>query len=103
MTNSKSPLIRDIERDYGSITPVSATFQRDGASVVNDSNRDSNPGVIASNVGMLLILSAQFFAAFMNISVKMLNSLDPLVHALEVGHFSILITESQPQSNRLLS
>jgi hypothetical protein len=37
-----------------------------------------------SNAGLLLIALSQAFAAFMNVSVKMLNGLDPPVHALEV-------------------
>jgi hypothetical protein len=85
---SESPLTRDIERDYGSIAPVSTIRQRDGA-IADDSKKPSDGGIIANNVGMLLIISSHFFAASMNISVKMLNHLDPPVHALEVGCFSL--------------
>lgn len=85
MTSSESPLIRDVEH-YGSIPPTSAICQRDSDGVIeNDSNKSSAPGFIARNAGMLLILSSQFFFALMNISVKMLNRLDPPIHALEVG------------------
>lgn len=57
--------------------------------MANDSSRSSVPAIIANNVGMLFIISSQFFFASMGISVKMLNSLEPPVHALEVGCFSI--------------
>ncbi|OJA11334.1 hypothetical protein AZE42_04936 [Rhizopogon vesiculosus] len=84
MTNSESPLIRDVEHNYGSIPPTSAICQHDGATA-KESNR---PGVLAgftaSNAGMLFIISAQFFYACTSISVKMLNSLDPPVHVLEI-------------------
>ncbi|KAJ8597256.1 drug/metabolite transporter superfamily [Rhizopogon salebrosus TDB-379] len=83
MTSSESPLTRDIERDYGSIAPVSTIRRRDGT-IADDSKKPSDRGIIANNVGMLLIISSHFFAASMNISVKMLNHLDPPVHALEV-------------------
>lgn len=87
MTSSESPLIRDVEH-YGSIPPTgtSAISQRDSDGVIKtDSNKSSVPGFTARNAGMLLILCSQFFFACMNISVKMLNRLDPPIHALEVG------------------
>ncbi|KAJ8597255.1 DUF6-domain-containing protein [Rhizopogon salebrosus TDB-379] len=83
MNNSESPLIRDVEHSYGSVAPTSAICKHDLA-MANDSNRPSAPGFIARNAGILLIISAQFFFACMSISVKMLNRLDPPVHALEV-------------------
>jgi hypothetical protein len=86
MNNSESPLIRDVEHSYGSVAPTSAICKHDVA-MANDSNRPSDPGFIARNAGILLIISAQFFFACMSISVKMLNRLDPPVHALEVGRF----------------
>ncbi|KAG0704050.1 hypothetical protein DFH29DRAFT_873999 [Suillus ampliporus] len=77
MRNNESPLIHTIEHNYGSTQPAS-TCQDDGA-IANE-----RTSIIASNAGMLLIISSQFFFACMNISVKMLNSLEPPVHALEV-------------------
>jgi hypothetical protein len=89
MTTTESPLIRDVEHNYGSIaSPTSAVSQRDGAAA-DGSGRPNVPGFIARNTGMLLIISAQFFFASMNISVKLLNRLDPPVHALEVGRFPV--------------
>lgn len=41
-------------------------------------------GFVRSNAGLLLIMLAQLFFACMNVSVKLLNSLDPPVPALEV-------------------
>ncbi|OAX39820.1 hypothetical protein K503DRAFT_51166 [Rhizopogon vinicolor AM-OR11-026] len=67
MTSRESPLVRDVEHNYA-----------------NDSNQPSLPGFIASNAGILYIISAQFFFACMNISVKVINHLDPPVHPLEI-------------------
>lgn len=98
MTSSESPLIRDVEHNYGSVAPTSALSQRDEA-ISNDSNRPKVPGFTTRNTGMLLVISAHFFFTCMNISVKMLNRLDHPVHALEVGYFCLrylndLISES---------
>ncbi|KAJ8597259.1 DUF6-domain-containing protein [Rhizopogon salebrosus TDB-379] len=83
MTSSESPLIRDVEHNYGSVAPTSALSQRDEA-ISNDSNRPKVSGFTTHNTGMLLVISAHFFFTCMNISVKMLNRLDHPVHALEV-------------------
>ncbi|KAG0704048.1 drug/metabolite transporter superfamily, partial [Suillus ampliporus] len=64
-------------------TSQSTSIYQDDEAIPNDSRR-SVPGIIASNVGMLFIISAQFFSACMYISVKMLNSLESPVHALQV-------------------
>jgi len=84
MTSTESLLVRDIEHNYGSIPPTSDICRDDGKKT-NDSSRLSVPGIIASNAGILFIISSQFFFASMGISVKMLNSLEPPVHALEVS------------------
>ncbi|KAG2123784.1 uncharacterized protein EDB93DRAFT_1195131 [Suillus bovinus] len=57
-----------------------STSQDDGA--IN--RRLKVQGFIANNAGMLYIIASQFFFALMNLSVKMLNSLEPPVHAFEV-------------------
>ncbi|KAG2148840.1 integral membrane protein DUF6 [Suillus clintonianus] len=80
MSNNKSPLIHVIRHNYGSTQPTSGTSQDNGAI----DGRPSVPGFIASNAGMLYIIASQFFFASMNLSVKMLNSLEPPVHAFEV-------------------
>jgi hypothetical protein len=41
---------------------------------------------INNNAGMLLIVASQFFLSAMNVSVKLLNSLDEPVPTLEVRH-----------------
>ncbi|KAG1745000.1 uncharacterized protein EDB91DRAFT_171449 [Suillus paluster] len=77
MSRIDSPLIHnihDVEHNYGS----TQTFQDDGT-IAND-----RPSITASNAGLLFIISSQFFFASMDISVKMLNTLEPPVHALEV-------------------
>ncbi|KAG1795679.1 DUF6-domain-containing protein [Suillus plorans] len=71
----ESPLIHhgDIE-SYGSMQ----THQDDGA-IANESL-----SFTARNAGMLLIIYSQFFFASMDISVKLLNGLEPPVHALQI-------------------
>ncbi|KAG2155321.1 integral membrane protein DUF6 [Suillus bovinus] len=83
MSNSKSPLVHTtVVHDYGSTPPTSAgTSQDDGA--IN--GRRIVPGFIVNNAGMLYIIASQFFFASMNLSVKMLNTLEPPVHAFEVS------------------
>lgn len=61
-------------------------LERDDGAIVNYS-QPSVPDIIASNVGMLFIISAQFFSACMYISVKILNRLETPVHALQVSCF----------------
>jgi len=96
-TSGKSPLIHDIERNYGS-TQSTSICQDDGPIVI-----DGRSSITAGNVGMLFIISSQFFFASMDISVKMLNSLDPPVHALEVSSFIIFYPRMESlQFNRLL-
>jgi drug/metabolite transporter (DMT)-like permease len=73
MSRPKSPLIHDIE-NYGS----TQTRQDDGA-IANEPL-----SFIASNTGILLIIISQFFFASMDVSVKLLGSLEPPVHALEI-------------------
>jgi hypothetical protein len=63
------------------------TSQRDDEEVANYSQPTSVPDITASNVGMLFIISAQFFSACMYASVKILNSLETPVHALQVSCF----------------
>ncbi|KAG2155320.1 drug/metabolite transporter superfamily [Suillus bovinus] len=46
----------------------------------------------ASNAGMLLIIYSQFFFASMDISVKLLNGLEPPVHALQIIVIRMSIT-----------
>jgi hypothetical protein len=75
MSMPKSPLIlHDIE-NYGS----TQAHQDDGA-IAN-----KPLSFTAKNAGMLLIIYSQFFFASMDISVKLLNGLDPPVHALQVS------------------
>ncbi|KAG1824671.1 drug/metabolite transporter superfamily [Suillus subaureus] len=75
MSRPKSPLIHgdDIE-NYGSMQ----TCQDDGA-IANESL-----SFTARNAGMLLIIYSQFFFASMDISVKLLNGLEPPVHTLQI-------------------
>lgn len=68
------------------------TSQRDDEEVTNYSQPTSVPDIIASNVGMLFIISAQFFSACMYVSVKILNSLETPVHALQVIIIRMAIT-----------
>jgi hypothetical protein len=77
MSRPKSPL-HDIE-NYGSMQ----TRQDDGA-IVN-----KPLSFTARNAGILLIIISQFFFASMDISVKLLGSLEPPVHALQVSIFII--------------
>ncbi|KAG2044137.1 hypothetical protein BDR03DRAFT_940842 [Suillus americanus] len=79
MSNRESPLIHTKGHNYGSTQSTSGTSQDDGAI-----DRWPNvPSFVANNAGMLYIISSQFFFACMNLSVKMLNSLEPPVHAFE--------------------
>lgn len=81
MSNSDSSLIHTTgHRNYGSAQPNSGASQDDGAI----DRWPHAPGFIAHNAGMLYIIASQFFFASMNLSVKMLNSLEPPVHAFEV-------------------
>ncbi|KAG2113494.1 integral membrane protein DUF6 [Suillus discolor] len=82
MSNNKSPLIHTTAagHDYGSTRPIASTSQ-DGEAINGQRNV---PGFVANNAGMLYIIASQFFFASMNLSVKMLNSLEPPVHAFEV-------------------
>lgn len=80
MSNSESLLTRTVGHNYGSTQSTSGTSQ-DGGAI---GRRPNVPGFVANNAGMLYIISSQFFFASMNLSVKMLNSLEPPVHALEV-------------------
>lgn len=81
MNNSDSSLIHTTgHRNYGSAQPNSGASQDDGAI----DRWPHAPGFIAHNAGMLYIIASQFFFASMNLSVKMLNSLEPPVHAFEV-------------------
>ncbi|KAG0699924.1 hypothetical protein DFH29DRAFT_1070425 [Suillus ampliporus] len=77
MDSNQSPLIHTMGRNYGSAQPTSAC-QEQGA-IANE-----RPSITARNAGMLFIISSQFFFACTNISVKVLNTLEPPVHALEV-------------------
>lgn len=81
MSNNKSPLIHTtVGHDYGSTRPIVATSQEDEAISV----QRVLPGFVVNNAGMLYIIASQFFFASMNLSVKMLNSLEPPVHAFQV-------------------
>ncbi|KAG1748173.1 hypothetical protein EDB19DRAFT_1905225 [Suillus lakei] len=80
MSDNESPLIHTIGHNYGSTQPTSGTSQDNGMI----DRRPNVTGFVASNAGMLYIISSQFFFASMDISVKMLNSLEPPVHAFEV-------------------
>ncbi|KAG1748144.1 drug/metabolite transporter superfamily [Suillus lakei] len=55
--------------------------------VIANDGRPSVTGITVGNIGMLFIISAQFFSACMYISVKILNDLEPQVHALQVSCF----------------
>ncbi|KAG1858485.1 hypothetical protein F4604DRAFT_1931015 [Suillus subluteus] len=80
MSNSESPLNHTMGHNYGSTQSTSGTSRDDGAM----DRRSNVPSFVANNAGMLYIISSQFFFASMNLSVKMLNSLEPPVHAFEV-------------------
>lgn len=49
----------------------------------------STKEVIDSNTGLLLVVASEGFFAFMNLSVKFLNRIDPPVPTLEVCFFSL--------------
>lgn len=88
MSNNKSPLIHTTAgHDYGSTRPIVATSQEDEAI----SGQRNLPGFVVNNAGMLYIIASQFFFASMNLSVKMLNSLEPPVHAFEVSPVSLFL------------
>jgi hypothetical protein len=40
--------------------------------------------IVQRNTGLLLFITSQLFATFMNLSVKILNNIDPPITALEV-------------------
>ncbi|KAG1865003.1 hypothetical protein DFJ58DRAFT_724557 [Suillus subalutaceus] len=80
MSNSESPLIHTMRHNYGSTQSTSGTSRDDGAM----DRRSTVPSFVANNAGMLYIISSEFFFASMNLSVKLLNSLEPPVHAFEV-------------------
>lgn len=81
MSNNDSSLIHTTgHRNYGSAHPNSGTSP-DGGAI---DRWPHVPGFFAQNAGMLYIIASQFFFASMNLSVKMLNSLEPPVHAFEV-------------------
>lgn len=46
--------------------------------------------VVQRNTGLLLVVASQVFFSLMNAAVKMLNSIDPPITALEVCFFSFL-------------
>ncbi|KAG0704049.1 drug/metabolite transporter superfamily [Suillus ampliporus] len=75
MSNSKSSLI---DR-----TTQPASLRQYTGAITNDS-QPSVSGIAARNVGILFIISAQFFTACMYISVKILNKLEPQLHTLEI-------------------
>ncbi|KAG1865009.1 drug/metabolite transporter superfamily [Suillus subalutaceus] len=76
MSGPKSPLIHHIDiENYGS----TQTCQDDGV-IANEPL-----SFTARNAGMLFIIYSQFFFASMDISVKLLNGLEPPVHALQDG------------------
>ncbi|KAG1736884.1 drug/metabolite transporter superfamily [Suillus paluster] len=77
MSDNESPLIHAVGHNYGAIQPTS-TCQVDGT-IANEP-----PSFTARNAGILLVFSSQFFFACMNISVKLLNKLEPPVHAFQV-------------------
>ena len=89
---------------YGAITPEYAHT----ASVPSSSSRDpsedheefgeggvlhrwlaSANDVVQRNTGLLFILASQAFFALMNVAVKILNSIDPPITALEVCFSSL--------------
>ncbi|KAG2113495.1 DUF6-domain-containing protein [Suillus discolor] len=73
----ESPLIhRDDIENYGSMQ----THQDDGPGAI----ANESLSFTARNAGMLLIIYSQFFFASMDISVKLLNGLEPPVHALQI-------------------
>ncbi|KAG1748145.1 integral membrane protein DUF6 [Suillus lakei] len=76
MSASESPLIENA-------TQLTSVCQ-DYGGIAND-GRPSIPGsTTVSNVGLLFIISAQFFSTCTYISVKMLNTLEPPVHSFQV-------------------
>ncbi|KAG1744999.1 drug/metabolite transporter superfamily [Suillus paluster] len=83
MSNSKSPLID---------RTTQPTFLRQYNGSIPINSRPSVPGIAASNVGMLFIISAQFTTACMYISVKLLNTLEPSVHTLEIITIRMVVT-----------
>ncbi|KAG2044127.1 hypothetical protein BDR03DRAFT_351123 [Suillus americanus] len=52
--------------------------------VIADDSRPSVTDITAGNIGMLFIISAQFFYACTYISVKIPNGLEPRMHAFQV-------------------
>lgn len=80
MSRTESSLINnihDIEQNYGS-----TQIRQDDGAIAN--NQSSITRFTSNNAGMLLIISSQFFFASMDISVKMLNALEPPIHALQI-------------------
>ncbi|KAG2364750.1 hypothetical protein BDR07DRAFT_1400589 [Suillus spraguei] len=71
MSNSESSLIHTTGH-YGSTQSTSGTSQNDGAI----GRRSNVPGFVPNNAGMLYIISS-------HLSVKMLSTLEPPVHAFE--------------------
>ncbi|KAG1782208.1 drug/metabolite transporter superfamily [Suillus placidus] len=80
-----SPLIhrnlQDIE-NYGSMQT-----RQDDVAITNEPL-----SFTANNAGMLLIIYSQFFFASMDISVKLLNALEPPVHTLQIVLIRMSIT-----------
>ncbi|KAG2155322.1 integral membrane protein DUF6 [Suillus bovinus] len=102
MNNSKSPLVHTtVVHDYGSTTSTSASTSQDDGAI---NGHRIVPGFIVNNAGMLYIIASQFFFASMNLSVKMLNTLEPPVHAFEVSLVSLsLFPEwNEYQYNRIV-
>lgn len=92
MSNNDSSLIHTTgHRNYGSAHPNSGTSP-DGGAI---DRWPHVPGFFAHNAGMLYIIASQFFFASMNLSVKVLNSLEPPVHAFEVSCFFIFIPRTE--------
>ena len=45
------------------------------------------------NTGLLLFIASQVFVTIMNFTVKILNTIDPPVAALEVNEFVVILSE----------
>ncbi|KAG1824672.1 uncharacterized protein BJ212DRAFT_1321811 [Suillus subaureus] len=68
------------------------TYLRPFDGVIADDGRPSVTGITADNIGMLFIVSAQFFYVCVYSAVKILNGLEPRMHTFQVITIRMTIT-----------
>ena len=81
-SNSHLPASREGPPTPDEISPLLQT--KDAHAHQSGLRRSALPSFLDDNAGLLLVAASQLFASAMNLSVKVLNSLDEPVPTLEV-------------------